>query len=377
VEPATDPVNMHDPSDSHVRHSIEAHPSLVNLPRPLGWFGSDNQSGAHPLVLEAVQRANAGYASGYGEDPWTEQAVDLFRERFGSEIDVLFTYNGTGANVTALQALLPKWGAVICPAGAHIDVDETGAPEKILGAKLIDVPTPDGKLRPEQINEYIHFLGVQHHVQPAVVSITQSTELGTLYTVDEIAQIAYVAHSHGMLMHLDGARISNAVAALGCSPEAMTFGAGVDAVSFGGTKNGLMFGEAVLFKDRTTANGAVYLRKQTTQLASKMRFLSAQMIALLTDDLWLQSAGSANAMALRLDQAVRSIPGVQLDRPTVVNSLFPIIPQAAIAPLQEWVPHYTWNEAINQVRWVCSFDTTPADVDHFAAGISAVLTSLP
>jgi threonine aldolase len=359
-----------------VEPAADLHPSLTNLARPLGWFGSDNQSGAHPLVLEAVQRANAGYASGYGEDPWTEQACDMFRDRFGSEVDVLFTYNGTGANVTALQALLPKWGAVICPSGAHIDVDETGAPEKILGAKLIDVPTEDGKLRPEQINEYVRLIGVQHHVQPAVVSITQSTELGTLYTVDEIAQIAYVAHSHGMLMHLDGARISNAIAALGCTPQAMTFDAGIDAVSFGGTKNGLMFGEAVLFKDRATATGAVYLRKQTTQLASKMRFLSAQMIALLTDDLWLKSAGTANAMAQRLDAAVRIIPGVSLDRPTMVNSLFPIIPKAAIDPLQDWVPHYTWNAAIDQVRWVCSFDTTESDVDQFAAGVRSLLASL-
>ncbi len=349
------------------------HPALAALPRPTGWFGSDNQSGVHPTILEAIQRANAGYASGYGEDPWTETAHDLFRERFGSDSEVLFTYNGTGANVTALQTLLPKWGAVICPTGAHIDVDETGAPEKILGAKLIDVPTPDGKLRPEQINEYVHFLGVQHHVQPAVVSITQSTELGTLYTVDEIAAIAYVAHSHGMLMHIDGARIGNAVAALGCSPAAMTFGAGVDAISFGGTKNGLMFGEAVLFKDRATANGSVYLRKQTTQLASKMRFISAQMIALLTDDLWLKSAGAANAMAARLDELVRNIPGIQLDRPTVVNSLFPIVPRAVIDPLQDWVPHYTWNDAIDQVRWVCSFDTTESDVLQFANGLRALV----
>jgi threonine aldolase len=359
-----------------VEPATDLHPALTSLARPAGWFGSDNQSGAHPEVIDAVQRANAGFTSGYGDDPWTETAYDMFRERFGADIDVLFTYNGTGANVTALQALLPKYGAVICPTGAHIDVDETGAPEKILGAKLIDVPTDNGKLRPEQINDYVHFIGVQHHVQPAVVSITQSTELGTLYTVDEIAQIAYIAHSHGMLLHLDGARIANAIAALGCTPQAMTFDAGVDAVSFGGTKNGLMFGEAVLFKDRATANGAVYLRKQTTQLASKMRFLSAQMIALLTDDLWLKSAGAANAMATRLDAAVRTVPGVQLERPTEVNSLFPIIPREAIDPLQDWVPHYTWNDAINQVRWVCSFNTTAEDVDQFAAGVRAVLASL-
>jgi threonine aldolase len=356
--------------------SEHVHPLLKELPRPQGWFGSDNQSGAHPAVLEAITEANTGFATGYGEDPWTATAVEMFQERFGSDTEVLLTFNGTGANVTALQALLPKYGAIICPTGAHIDVDETGAPERILGAKLIDVPTTDGKLRAEQIGEFVHFLGVQHHVQPAVVSITQSTELGTLYTVDEIAAIAYVAHSHGMLLHLDGARIGNAVAALGCSPQQMTFDAGVDAVSFGGTKNGVMLGEAVIFKDRETAGGAVYLRKQTTQLASKMRFISAQMIALLSDDLWVANAGHANRMAASLDAAVRGTAGVVLERPTMVNSLFPVIPPEAIKPLQDWVPHYTWNAAINQVRWVCSWNTAQQDVERFAAGVVAICNSL-
>jgi threonine aldolase len=359
-----------------VQPATDVHPALASLPRPTGWFGSDNQSGIHPTVMAAIATANEGFASGYGDDQWTDTAADMFRDRFGSDVDVLFTFNGTGANVTALQALLPKYGAVICPTGAHIDVDETGAPEKILGAKMIDVATPDGKLRAEQINDYIHYLGVQHHVQPAVVSITQSTELGTLYTVDEIAQIAYTAHSHGMLLHLDGARIANAVAALGCTAKQMTFDVGVDAVSFGGTKNGLMLGEAVLFKDRATAGGAIYLRKQTTQLASKMRFISAQMIAILTDDLWLSNGGHANAMAARLDAAVRTIPGVTLQRPTVVNSLFPIIPREAIDPLQAWVPHYTWNESIDQVRWVCSFNTTEANVDQFVVGLRTLLAHI-
>ena len=356
-----------------MKPSDKVHPALAALPRPAGWFGSDNQSGAHPAVLDAIQRANSGYVTGYGDDPYTESAHELFRERFGPDTEMLLTFNGTGANVTALQALLPKYGAVICAGGAHIDVDETGAPERILGAKLIDVPTPDGKLRPEQLDDYLHFIGVQHHVQPAVVSITQSTELGTLYSVDEIGAIADAAHRHGMLLHLDGARIANAVAALACDPRAITFGAGVDAISFGGTKNGLVYGEAVLFKDAKTANGAIYLRKQATQLASKMRFISAQMIAILQDDLWLRTAGHANAMAARLDAAVRNINGVQLDRVTVVNSLFPIVPDAAIEPLQAWVPHYTWNESIQQVRWVCSFDTTDDDVDQFAAGVAAVI----
>lgn len=348
---------------------ISAH--LATLPKPAGWFGSDNQSGAHPAVMDAVVAANHGYASGYGDDPLTERAADLFREIFGPETEVFPTFNGTGANVVALQTLLPKFGAVICPAGAHIDVDETGAPERILGAKLITMPNTDGKLRPEQINEVAHFTGVQHHVQPAVVSITQSTELGTLYTVDEIAQLAYVAHANGMLMHLDGARFANAAAALGVSPRAFTFDAGVDAVSFGGTKNGMLGGEAVLFRNRDVAGGAIYLRKQTTQLSSKMRFISAQFIAMLEDGLWLRSASHSNAMAKALDTAVQGVPGITLERSTQVNSLFPLLPESVIAPLQDWVPHYTWDAARNQVRWVTSFDTSPTDVAAFAAGIIA------
>jgi threonine aldolase len=344
---------------------------LATLPKPAGWFGSDNQSGVHPEVLEAISAANEGYASGYGDDRWTDQAKDLFCETFGPDTEAFPMFNGTGANVLALQVLLPKYGAVICAAGAHIDIDETGAPERILGAKLIPMPTDDGKMRPEQITEFAHFTGVQHHVQPAVVSITQSTELGTLYTVDEIAQLVYVAHENGMLFHLDGARISNAAAALGVPLKAFTFDVGVDAVSFGGTKNGMLGGEAAVFRDRATAGGAVFLRKQTTQLASKMRFISAQFIAMLEDGLWLRSASHANAMATQLDTAVRTAPGVVLERQTQVNSLFPLMPEAVIAPLQEWVPHYTWNETRRQVRWVTSFNTTAEDVDRFAAGVAA------
>ncbi len=344
---------------------------LATLPKPAGWFGSDNQSGAHPEVIEALTRANHGYVSGYGDDPYTEQAKELFCEMFGADTEAFPMFNGTGANVLALQVLLPKYGAVLCAGGAHIDVDEAGGPERILGAKLIALPTSDGKLRPEQLTEFAHYVGVQHHVQPAVVSITQSTELGTLYTVDEVAQLVYVAHENGMLFHLDGARISNAAAALGVSPKAFTFDVDVDAVSFGGTKNGMVGGEAVIFRDRATAGGAMFLRKQTTQLASKMRFISAQFIAMLEDGLWLRSGAHANQMAAQLDAAVRSIPGITIERPTQVNSLFPLVPEAVIAPLQDWVPHYTWNEATHQVRWVTSFDTTAQDIQRFAAGVTA------
>jgi threonine aldolase len=345
---------------------------LASLPQPTGWLGSDNQSGIHPNVLDAMVRANEGSAVAYGSDPLTAQATDLFKEQFGGDTSVLFTWNGTGANVTALACLLPRWGGVLSARGAHIDVDEGGAPEVFLGAKITAVPTADGKLLPDHIDASMDGAYDQHHVWPQVVSITQSTELGTLYSIDEVAAICETAHRHGLLVHMDGARISNATAALGCSLRAHTFDAGVDALSFGGTKNGMAFGEAVLLRSTDHARAGTMIRKQATQLASKMRFISAQFIAMFQSDLWLTSATQANAMAARLELALRDCPGVVFDRPVAVNSLFPHIPAAAIEPLQAWCPHYTWDPASNQVRWVTSFNTTVEDVDRFAAGVQAI-----
>ncbi len=315
--------------------------------------------------------ANQDHAIAYGNDRWTFRCIDTFQEMFGRNTEVLLTWNGTGANVVALQALLPKFGAVICPAAAHVNVDETGAPERILGAKLITVACDDGKLKPEQITPLMRDLGVQHHVQPAVVSITQSTELGTLYSAAEVAALCDEAHKHGLFVHVDGARIANATAALNISVRALTFDCGVDALSFGGTKNGMLFGEAVILAPQHAGKGAIYLRKQATQLISKMRFSSAQFLAMFEKDLWLKSAAHANAMARLLDQKARRIPGVAIERPTVVNSLFPILPAATLEPLQDWAHHYTWDPDRNQVRWVCSFDTTEEDVTRFAAGVRA------
>jgi threonine aldolase len=345
--------------------------ALSTIAPPERSFGSDNEGGAHPAVLDALAEANTGHAVAYGHDRWTAACLDAFADHFGSGVETLLTWNGTGANVVALQALLPKYGAVICPSGAHVNVDETGAPERILGAKLIDVACPDGKLRPEQIGHFLHEIGVQHHAQPAVVSITQSTELGTLYTVDEIGALCDEAHRHGLLVHLDGARIANAIAALNVTPKAMTFDAGVDAVSFGGTKNGMLFGEAVLLAPRHAGQGAIYLRKQTTQLISKMRFAAAQFLAMFNGDLWLHSARHANDMAAQLEAAVMSIDGVHLTQPVVVNSLFPFLPASVIEPLQAWTPHYTWDPHAHQARWVASFDTTVDDVQRMAAGVRA------
>lgn len=343
--------------------------SLFALPAPERWFGSDNQSGVFPEVIEAIAAANTGHAKAYGDDPWTARAVDVFRDLFGASADIYLTWNGSGSNVVALQTLLPKYGAVICTDAAHISVDETGAPERITGSKLLDLPTVDAKLTPAHIESQLHFIGNPHHVQPAVVSITQSTELGTLYSVDEVAAICDTAHRHGLLVHVDGARIANATAALGMSIRAHTFDVGVDVLSFGGTKNGLMNAEAVVFRQAHPA--ALFLRKQATQLSSKMRFVAAQFLAAFEDDRWLAAARHSNAMAQRLDGAVRPINGVTLERPTVVNGLFPLLPPEVLRPLQEWSPHYTWDAPKNQARWVCSFDTTTDDVDRFAAGVAA------
>lgn len=346
--------------------------TLACLSTPDGWLGSDNQSGIHPKVLESLSSANRGPAVAYGEDTLTHQAIEAFRDNFGGDTTVLFTWNGTGANVTALASLLPRWGGVLAAGGAHIDVDEGGAPEAFLGAKITTIHTPDAKLRPEHIDEAMIGAFDQHHVWPQVVSITQSTELGTLYSVEEVANICDTAHRYGLLVHMDGARIANATASLGVSLRAHTFEVGIDALSFGGTKNGMAYGEAVLLRRPEHARIGTMVRKQSTQLASKMRFISAQFIAMFQDDLWLSCALHANAMATRLHNAVADCPGVVLERPTVVNSLFPRIPAHAIDPLQRWCPHYTWNAGLNQVRWVTSFDTTETDVDRFAEGVRAI-----
>jgi threonine aldolase len=341
-------------------------------PPPERWFGSDNQSGAHAEIIAAIAEANTAHAAAYGDDRLTSEVKAAFRDLLGPEARTLLVWNGTGANVVALQTLLPKYGAVICTSLAHINIDETGAPEKILGAKLIDWPSDDAKLTPGHIEDCVYLIGDVHHVQPAVVSITQSTELGTLYSSDEIAAICDTAHRLGLTVHMDGARIANATVALGQSIRATTFDLGVDAISFGGTKNGMLYGEAVVFRTKELATGSHYLRKQTTQLPSKMRFVSAQFLALLHDDLWLRNAAHANARAAQLDAEVRSIPGVILDRPTVVNSLFPRLPADVIEPLQAWSPHYTWNAPINQLRWMTSFDTTAGDVSRFADGVRSL-----
>jgi threonine aldolase len=344
-------------------------------PAPARFFASDNASGVHPYVMEALQNANAGHALAYGQDPWTQRVAVKFEELFERSVDLAFTFGGTGANLLGLQCLLQPWQAVICSDSAHIAVDECGAPERFIGSKLIDLPTPDGKLVADQIVEQLRGIGDQHHVQPRVVSITQSSELGTLYSSDEIACLADTCHAAGLLLHVDGARIANAVAAsAGCSAAVMLAETGVDVLTFGGTKNGMMFGEAVIFFQPELAEHARFIRKQSAQLPSKMRYIAAQFSALFEDDLWLRNAKHANAMAELLAQQVAEISGVSVLRPPQVNAVFASLPRDAIDPLIEWSPFYIWDRAANLVRWVCSYDTTEEDVGRFSAGIAQILS---
>jgi threonine aldolase len=350
----------------------------VTIPPPARAFASDNAAGAHPLVIDAVVRANDGHVLAYGDDPYTRACEDKFRELFDAPVETLLAFNGTGANVLALASLLRPAEAVVCTDWAHIAVDETGAPERVLGVKLMDLATPDGKLRPEQLRELEHLRGVQHHAQPGVVSITQSTELGGVYTIEEVTALCDTAHSMGMRVHLDGARIANATAALGGTVEtlrAFTIDAGVDVVSFGGTKNGLLGGEAVVYLDPTTAGAAKYLRKQVTQLPSKMRFVAAQFDALLTDGLWLRTAAHANDMARRLYDLTEQVPGVSYDTPPVVNSVFPCLPAAVIEPLRDWCFFWDWDTDRHQVRWMTAWDTSADDVATFADGVREFLAA--
>ncbi len=331
-------------------------------------FASDNAAGAHPAVLAAMQEANAGHAHAYGADPWTERARELIKGEFGLSAEVFFVFNGTGANCTALQAVMRRHNAVICPVTAHINCDECGAPERFTGGKLLAVPTPDGKLTPALIEGAITHVGFEHASQPSVVSITQSTEYGTVYSRQELADIAVTARTHGLKLHIDGARLANAAASLGGTlGEAV---AGADIVSFGATKNGAVLAESVVFLDPALAAEFKYVRKQSAQLASKMRYIAAQYIALLEDGLWRRNAGNANAMARLLAERASAVPGVRVTQRVEANEVFAVLPHAAIDPLAAEFDFYTWDERANEVRWVTSWDTTVEDVERFAAGIA-------
>ncbi|MEV7281250.1 low specificity L-threonine aldolase [Streptomyces sp. NPDC093111] len=328
-------------------------------------FASDNYAGVHPEVLAAIALANDGHQVAYGEDQYTEHLQRIMHSHFGPLAEAFPVFNGTGANVTALQALTDRWGAVICAESAHINVDEGGAPERMGGLKLLTVATPDGKLTPELIDRQAWGWEDEHRAMPQVVSITQNTELGTVYTVDEIRAIAEHAHSKGMKVHLDGARISNAAASLDVPMRAFTSAAGVDVISYGGTKNGMMFGEAVVVLNPDAVSHMKHLRKLSMQLASKMRFVSVQLEALLAKDLWLRNARHANTMAQRLAAGVRGVDGVEILYPVQANAVFARLPHEVSRRLQERFRFYFWDEAAGDVRWMCSFDTSEDDVDAF------------
>jgi threonine aldolase len=329
-------------------------------------FASDNNAGVHPEILEAIARANDGHVIAYGEDRYTRSAVAKFEEHFGSGIEVFFTFNGTGANVLGLQALMRPYQAVLCSDYAHIYTDECGAPEKHLGSKLIPLPHEDGKISLDSVRRAYHGIGDQHHVQAKVISITQASEMGTVYQPQEIRVLAEFAHRHDMFLHMDGARIANAAAGLGQTLRQATRDLGVDVLSFGGTKNGIMGGEAVVFFNLSQGSDFLYLRKQGMQLASKMRFIAAQFETLLTNDLWRRSAEHANRMAKVLEAEVRKIPHVRVVWKVEANGVFAQIPRHAIATIKERYFFYPWIEEEGIVRWMCSFDTTEEDVREFA-----------
>ncbi|HEX4868468.1 MAG TPA: aminotransferase class I/II-fold pyridoxal phosphate-dependent enzyme [Acidimicrobiales bacterium] len=342
-------------------------------PPPAASFASDNFAGVAPEVLAALAAANEGPAQAYGDDPWTARAEAALHDLFGTPIESLMCWGGTGANVVGLATVLQPWQAVLTTDTAHIVVDECGAPARFTGSTITPIPHVDGKLEPAALDPYLHWLGVEHHPQPAVVSITQSTEMGTLYTLDELAALCEKAHAHGLLVHLDGARIANAVAALGQGLPAMVRDTGVDLMTFGFTKDGGMYGETVVFLRPEMAERARYVRKQAGQLPSKARYIAAQVLALLEDDLWLRHARHANAMATRLAAATRDIPGVALLGEPQVNAVFAALPPAAIRPLQGWSFFWDWDLEASLVRWMTSFTTTEDDVDRFAAGVRAIV----
>ncbi|WP_350348568.1 low specificity L-threonine aldolase [Agromyces sp. G08B096] len=346
-------------------------------------FASDNYSGVHPEVLDAIAAANGGHQVAYGEDHYTARLQEVFAQHFGEGVEAFPVFNGTGANVTGLQSMLPRWGAVISAKTAHINSDEGGAPERVGGMKLLTVQAPDGKLTPELIDEEAWGWGDEHRAQPLVVSITQTTELGTAYTADEVRAIADHAHSLGMRLHMDGARLSNAGASLGQPLRAFTRDSGVDVLSVGGTKNGALGAEAIVVLNPEAVEGLTYLRKLNMQLASKMRFVSAQLIALYEGDLWLRSASHANAMARRLRDALDAgiaageLPGLGFTQETQSNGVFASLPAGVADRLRErGFRFYDWDAARGEVRWMCSFDTTEADIDAFVAGIREELAAV-
>jgi len=336
-------------------------------------FASDNNAGVHPAIMEAMGEANEGHVIAYGDDPVCQRSIAKMKEVLGGKCEIFYVFTGTAANVLGLEALSFSHNAIICTETAHIHVDECGAPEKYTGSKLLIVPTDNGKLTVEGVKKHMHGIGFEHHVQPRIISITQATEMGTLYSVEEIRELADYAHENNMYLHMDGARLANAATGLGTGFYEITGGAGVDVLSFGGTKNGMMYGEAVVFFRTELAENFKYTRKQGMQLSSKMRYVGAQFEAYLENELWKENASHANQMAKKLYLAVKDIPGVKITQEVQANGVFAIIPAEVIPALQKDYFFYMWDEERSEVRWMCSFDTTIEDVEGFAARLEELM----
>ncbi|MGC9961138.1 MAG: low specificity L-threonine aldolase [Acidimicrobiales bacterium] len=340
-------------------------------------LASDNYAGVHPAVLAALEAANGGHQGSYGADAYSAALAEIFRAHFGDRCEVYPVFNGTGANVVSLQAMTERWDAVICAESAHVNVDECGAPERVGGLKLLSVPVADGKLTPEHVISRLSGVGDEHRAQPRVVSVTESTELGTCYSVDELVAVCEAAHRANLFVHMDGARISNAAASLGVSLGDLTSSVGVDVLSFGGTKNGLMLADAVVVLNAEAVSGIRYLRKAAMQLASKMRFIAVQFEALLSGDMWLSNARRANDLAARLASGVRQIPGVVITQPVQANAVFAVLPTDVADRLRPRYGFYTWNEATGEVRLMTAFDTTEDDVDEFVGALRTEVAGHP
>lgn len=336
-------------------------------------FASDNNSGVHPLVMEALNRANQDHAVGYGDDSWTEEAVSKIKEAFTPDCEPLFVFNGTGSNAVALQLCTRSYNSIICAETAHIYVDECGAPARMTGCQIRPVATPDGKLTPDLIRPYLCNFGEQHHSQPGAIYISQCTELGTIYKPEEICALTELAHQHGMYVHMDGARLANACAALKLGFKELTVDCGIDILSFGGTKNGLMMGESVIIFNPALKKEAPFVRKQSAQLASKQRYLSCQFTAYLTDNLWLKNATHANEMAQLLYKGLKELPGVHFTQKMESNQLFLTMPRPAIDELMKTYFFYFWNEGIDEIRFVTSFDTTEEDIEALLKTLREIL----
>jgi len=336
-------------------------------------FASDNNSGVHSEIIDAIIDANSNHAVGYGDDIYTQKSYELFNKAFGCNVNVFYTFLGTGANVLAMKAMTQSFNSILCAQTAHVNVDECGAVEHFTGARIVPIRSNDGKIYIEDLKNELHGIGSEHHSQPKVISITQPTELGTLYSVEEIRNLCTFAHSNNMLIHIDGARISNALAALNVDIKTMLTDTGVDAVSFGGTKNGMMYGEAVVFLNDKLADNFKYFRKQGMQLASKMRYISAQFISYLCDGLNIKLASHANNMANFLYNEIKDISSIELVQPVQTNGIFARVPNWLIDPLSQEYFFYTWDESENIVRWMTSFDTTEQDVVDFVSSIKKII----